>query len=199
MAATTIQDAELRPGFADPVLGSQQCFRAILQAMSRPGMVQALPPYGTAPAGLNAAGAAAVLTLADVDTTLWLDAAAAQAAGYFRFHCGCDIVDDPGEADFALIADPESMPPLESFKAGSDDYPDRSATLILQVEAFDNGGLVYRGPGIRDSVAFSAKPLPDDFADQWRRNMTLYPCGVDLILATDTAVAALPRSSRMES
>lgn len=198
MAMPLIQDTELKPGFDDPVLGSQQCFRAILQAMSRPGKVVQLPPYGAPPAGLSAAAAAAVLTLVDVDTTLWLDAAAAPAAGYFRFHCGCPVVDEPGQADFALIADPTTMPPLAAFRMGSDDYPDRSATLIVKVDGFDTAGPAYRGPGIPDRIGFAPSPLPADFAAQWRRNTMLYPCGVDLILASETAVAALPRSSRME-
>lgn len=198
MVQQTVQDSELRPGFTDPVLDSQQTFRAVLQAMARPGTVVDLPPFGPPPPGLNAAAAATVLTLVDVDTTLWLDNDATDAAGYFRFHCGCSIVETPSAADFALIANPATMPALSAFKAGSDDYPDRSATLILQVEGFGDGGASYRGPGIKDTVTLAPYPLPADFAEQWRRNMALYPCGVDLILAAEAAVAALPRSSRLE-
>lgn len=194
----SIADGDLRPGFADPVLDGQRSFRAVLQAMSRPATVVPLAPFGDSPAGIRAAAAATVLTLVDFDTALWLDDAAAPAAAYFRFHCGCTIVAVPEQADFALIADPATMPPLAAFKDGDDDFPDRSATLILQVEAFADIGARYSGPGIEGTLAFSARPLPGDFVTQWRGNTALYPRGVDLILAGETALAALPRSSRME-
>ncbi|HKD29941.1 MAG TPA: phosphonate C-P lyase system protein PhnH, partial [Xanthobacteraceae bacterium] len=55
-------------------------------------------------------------------------------------------------------------------------------------------GLRLSGPGIRGSCALSAAPLPADFAARMRTNRALFPCGVDIILASDTMLAALPRS-----
>ena len=189
---------DIGAGFADPVFDSQRSFRAVLQAMSRPGTVVMLPPFGTAPAGIRPAAAAVVLTLVDFDTVLWLDPAAQHAGGYFRFHCGCRLADEPGDADFALIADPVGMPRLAEFKSGSDDFPDRSATVILQIDEFAGSAARFRGPGIADCIDFAVRPLPTEFAAQWRDNTALYPRGIDLILAADAAMAALPRSSRME-
>ncbi|MCA3414980.1 MAG: phosphonate C-P lyase system protein PhnH, partial [Roseomonas sp.] len=49
----------LTPGFADPVLDAQASFRAILEAMSRPGRIQRIEARITPPAPLcSAAGAA---------------------------------------------------------------------------------------------------------------------------------------------
>ena len=189
----------LGPAFPEPVLDSQRTFRAVLEAMSHPGMVVSLPPFGSPPPGLAAAAVATVLTLVDFDTPLWLDPAASSAADFFRFHCNCRVAEAPEDASFALIADPSQMPRLSAFRAGSDEFPDRSATLVLQVDAFAEQGRRFRGPGIRNAIAFSARPLPADFDQQWRDNMALYPRGVDLIMASDRAVAALPRSSQMES
>ena len=51
----------LSPGFADPVLDAQASFRAILEAMSRPGRIQRIDARITPPAPLCTAAAAALL------------------------------------------------------------------------------------------------------------------------------------------
>lgn len=190
----------LAPGFRDPVLESQNAFRAVLSAMSRPGRIEPVALQTEPPAPLTAAAAAVLLTLVDMDTPLWLDDAADQPAvrDWLRFHCGCPLSGGPGEAAFALIADPRTMPPLHRFAAGDSDFPDRSATLVLQVQALtDSDGLSLRGPGIETVRQLAAAPLPEDFQAQCRANHALYPCGVDLLLAGPDRLAALPRSIRM--
>ena len=60
-------------GFEDPVLGPQQTFRAILEAMAKPGMLVKINSGLYFPEGLNAASAAVCLTLFDNETPLWTD------------------------------------------------------------------------------------------------------------------------------
>ena len=189
----------LGEGFADPVHDSQATFRAVLDAMAQPGRVVELPARPAPPAPLNAAAMAVCLTLLDFETPLWLDEAAAAAADALRFHCGCPVVAAPDGAAFALIAETRRMPPLDAFDAGLSAYPDRSATLILQVESLRAGdaGVRLSGPGIRTNATLEAAPLPGGFWDQARRNHALYPRGVDVILAAPTALAALPRSTEV--
>jgi alpha-D-ribose 1-methylphosphonate 5-triphosphate synthase subunit PhnH len=70
--------------------------------------------------------------------------------------------------------------------------------LVLRVESFAAGqALMLEGPGIKSRQAFRADPLPDDFAERLRQNRELFPRGVDLILASATEIAALPRSVRL--
>ena len=64
-----------RPGFADPVADAQSCFRAVLDATSRPGTVKAAGTGLRPPVPLDPATAAVLLTLADADTPLGLDEA----------------------------------------------------------------------------------------------------------------------------
>ena len=67
------------------------------------------------------------------------------------------VVNDPQQAAFAIISDPELTPPFDAFVLGTPDYPGRSATLILQIESFDDGRpLTFRGPGIQGSDRFSS-------------------------------------------
>jgi alpha-D-ribose 1-methylphosphonate 5-triphosphate synthase subunit PhnH len=192
----------LAPAFADPVLSSQAVFRAVMEATARPGTIHAAGTGtdATAPAPLGKAAAAVALTLVDYETPVWLDPALAQAAdlaAWFRFHTGAPLVADPGRAAFAFIAAPQAMPEFEAFAQGSMEYPDRAATLVLQVDRLETAGataLRLSGPGIRGIRTLAATPLPTDFAARLRANRALFPRGVDIILAAGATLAALPRS-----
>src|SRR5262245_3407854 len=149
------------PGFAESVDDAHRSFRAALTALSEPGRVVQLPL--ALPAGLPIGPAALglLLALADGDTPLWLDAAAQPAASYLRFHTGAPIVSRPHVARFALVADAASCPSLDAFDAGSDDNPDRSATLVLEVSHLDEGGTrMLRGPGIAGQRRLAVGGLP---------------------------------------
>ncbi len=190
----------LTAGFADPVRASQAAFRAVLDAMARPGTVRPLLAAPPAPPPLSAGAAAIALTLCDHDTPVWIDGdlrANGEVAEWLRFHCGCAVIDDPGRAAFAF-AHGATAPAFEAFNLGTADYPDRSTTLVLQVTTLQSGGsLVLAGPGIRDRNTLDARPLPGDIAARLARNHSLFPRGVDLLLASADAVAGLPRSVRV--
>lgn len=186
----------LATGFSDPVAGSQATFRAAMWALSRPGRVAPLDAGLAPPAPLIPEAAALALALCDYETPIWLDEALAAmpaVAEFLRFHTGATIVSDPAEARFALIAEPMEMPDFAAFAQGTPDYPDASATLIVQVDHF-SGGLLLEGPGIEGRVGFGATPLPADFAARMTANRALFPLGVDLLLAGPGGVAGLPRS-----
>ena len=192
----------LAGGLADPVLHSQAVFRVLLDALSRPGTGRSLPGLVKPPAPLNPAAGAVLATLADADTPVYLDAplAAARSVGaWVRFHTGARVVGSPQEAAFAVIEEPEAMPALSAFGEGTDAYPDRSTTLILQVRSFTGANHVFEGPGIEGERAFGFEPEPPRFREQLAANRDLFPRGVDLILAAPTAIAALPRSTRIVS
>ena len=90
-----------------------------------------------------------------------------------------------------------AVPDFAAFNLGTADYPDRSTTLILQVEKLQpDAGLTLTGPGIRERSRLFADPLPPDIVARLAANRALFPRGIDLLLATDAAVAALPRSIR---
>jgi len=188
----------LAPAFPEPALASQAVFRAVMDALARPGKVTALPRAMAAPAPLSGTAAALACTLLDYETAVWLDAAlseAPQVAEWIRFNTGAAITPDPQRASFAFIADPSSMPAFEQFSLGTDEYPDRSTTLVLQVRGFGNSErLVLSGPGIADRTSLAPEPLPADFCERLAANRALFPRGVDVILVSADSVAALPRS-----
>jgi alpha-D-ribose 1-methylphosphonate 5-triphosphate synthase subunit PhnH len=78
------------------------------------------------------------------------------------------------------------------------EYPDRSSTLVLQVDRFSaDESLCLSGPGIAGIQRLAATPLPKNFRAQLVANRALFPRGVDVILTMDDAVVALPRSVRV--
>ncbi len=192
---------QLMPGFEQPVEQAQQVFRAAMKAMASPGLV--CQTVGVEALGsLQPATLAVALTLLDGDTPVWLDEAAdrTEVRDNLRFHCNCPFAQNPSVTAFAIVANPLMMPALEAFPIGDELYPDRSATLILQVGSLGDGeSFALSGPGIKDKAVLKVEGLPGDFIGQWQQNHALYPCGVDLILTSGHSMAALPRSTRIEA
>ena len=191
----------LAPAFPETVLASQSVFRAVMDAFARPGEIKPLPPAPDPPAPLSATTAAVAATLLDYETPVWLDRHLSQAldvAEWIRFHTGARVTGDPRLAAFALISDAAQAPPFDAFCLGTAEYPDRSTTLVLEVQAFGQGRcLSLSGPGIAGVVSFAAEPLPLDLGERLIANRALFPRGVDLILVAPGAVMALPRSVRV--
>jgi len=182
----------LSPGFADPVLDAQACFRAVLEAMSRPGRVVAAGSALRPPPPLSCAAAAVLLTLADADTPLWSDAGA-DAEAWLRFHCGAPVVAAPGDAAFVLAS--AAPPALAALDAGTEEQPQRGATLVLQVAALDAGhGWRLTGPGIEHAHRLAVAGAPAGFLAAWAENRARFPRGVDVVLCAGDRLAALPRS-----
>ncbi len=193
----------LAPAFAEPALASQALFRAVMAATARPGTIHPLASMVASPSPLSAAAAAVALTLLDYETPVWLDPPLAQnreIAQWFKFHTGAPVTENPREASFAFVSEAALLPDFATFAQGSAEYPDRSTTLVVQVDHFGEGdALELSGPGIAGTRTFSAAPLPADFRLRLIANRALFPCGVDLILVSDNAVAALPRSVRVKA
>ena len=189
----------IQPGFADPVLDSQRAFRAVLDAMAHPGRIVTLAGLD-APPPLAPATAAVCLTLLDFETPLWLDPAAATAdvVAYLRFHCGAPLVDAPPAARFAVIAQWPRMPGLDVWEAGTDERPDLSATLVLQVDGLTGDrGARLTGPGIAGEARLEVTGAPGLWP-MLRANAARFPRGVDVMLCAGVRLAALPRTTRVE-
>lgn len=194
-------DLGLEGGFAEPVLQSQSGFRALMDALANPGTVQKLAMPAAAHGLLTAELASVLLTLADQDTPIWLADALRGADGiepFVAFHTAAPVVDEPGSAVFAFATAAAELPPLDQFNLGTQEYPDRSTTIVLAVPALQGGAdLSIRGPGIKDHGHINPAGLPENFVAQWTANRELFPRGIDLLLVADGAVMGLPRSTRV--
>jgi alpha-D-ribose 1-methylphosphonate 5-triphosphate synthase subunit PhnH len=186
----------LSPGFADPVLDAQAAFRAVLEAMSRPGRVVVAGQGLRPPAPLMPAAAAVLLALADADTPLWCDAGA-DVEAWLRFHCGAPFVAAPMAAAFVLAG--AAPPALDALGAGSEEKPQHGATLVLQVASLEAGtGWRLTGPGIEREHRLAVRGAPAGFVAAWAANRAGFPRGVDVVLCAHDRIAALPRSVAIE-
>lgn len=193
--------APIPAGFADPTLDSQAVFRAVLTALARPGQVVAADVSESPPPPLMPATAAIGLTLFDLSTPVWVapDLASPSATEYLAFHTGCTLAPAPEAAAFAILAGDDILDDLPRFALGTPEYPDRSSTLIVQVETLTAGhGLRLTGPGIEHEHRLSVTGVASGFWDFVRRNAQLFPLGVDFILVAGDRLACLPRTTRVE-
>jgi alpha-D-ribose 1-methylphosphonate 5-triphosphate synthase subunit PhnH len=189
----------LAPGFADPVHDTQVVFRTLLDALSRPGSVgvveNVLPEVQATRAEL--AAFAALLTLCDYATPVWLAQPDTALSSALRFHTGAPLVNEPGQAAFAYIHDASAMPALESFALGAAESPEQSVTLLIRVEALTGGApVVLSGPGIQHTATIAPLGLPEHF---WRERAALaplFPCGIDCYLVCGNTLIGLPRTTQ---
>ena len=191
----------MRPAFADTVMDSQRTFRAVLDALARPGTVVTLGKGLEPPPPLHRAAAAFALAFLDLETPLWVDVTVGtEARAWLGFHCGVPIVEPATAARFALIADTPRMPALGVFDRGSDERPDRSATVVMQVTALRAGcGRRISGPGITGEARLDVSGLGERFWADLSENHRLFPRGIDLVLTAGVELAALPRTTRVEA
>jgi alpha-D-ribose 1-methylphosphonate 5-triphosphate synthase subunit PhnH len=193
--------AELPAGFADKVLSAQTTFRSVMSAMARPGSVQRIAVAAGAPHPLMRGSAAIALTLFDHDTPIWLDQRMSETSNvtkWLKFHTGAPVIADSSICHFALIGDAGALPALDRFAFGSNEYPDRSTTLIMQVESLTQGeNFELRGPGIDGTAVVRATIQPSDLFERLTINATLFPRGIDVVLVHDDTIVAIPRTTRL--
>lgn len=188
------------PGFYDLVHDSQDTFRVLLNALSRPGTIKEIDVKLTPPSGLNVACAAACLTLFDLETIIWLQPRLdEEIKNWLLFHTGCRFIEDTKQADFAVIGDINNMPPLSQFKQGTPVYPENSTTLLITVEEKDfsltSSNLpILTGAGINQQITMPIN-LSDSFWQQWQQNYNSYPLGIDIYFFSENKIIGLPRTS----
>lgn len=197
--------ADIPPGFDNPVLESQAVFRAVLQSMALPGTISPLKSAPRAPAPMSSASAAVCLALVDIDTPLWLSPSAsggAELETYLKFHCGCPITRNKQNAAVALILDGRRLPDLGAFNQGEQEYPDRSCTMVIQVDDLQQsdtpvpGGVRLSGPGIPGDTFLRVDGLSSRFWPQFLANHHCFPLGFDVIFTALCGVACLPRTTK---
>ena len=183
----------LSGGFTDAPVQAARAFRVMLDVLARPGVIAPIAG-ATPPAPVSVAAGTALLVLADSGTPLHLAGLCDTAAmrDWVRFHIGAPLV---GATDAAIaLGRWDDLCPVTRFNPGLPDYPDRSATLIVEMDDLHNTGPRLTGPGIATTASLS---LPELAAFQ--ANRALFPLGFDCFLTCGDQIAGLPRSTRVEA
>ena len=187
-----MQADTLSGAFAAPPVDAAHAFRAVMRVMARPGTIEAVTG-AIPPAPLSVAAGTVLLTLCDPETPLHLagEADCESVHDWITFHTGAPLV-ARADAMFA-IGRWHALMPLDDYARGTSEYPDRSATLIVEMDRLEASGACLSGPGIKDTAALS---LPEIAAFQ--ANARQFPLGLDFLFTCGDRLAALPRSTRVE-
>jgi len=191
----------LVPGFDEAVRDAQATFRVMLDVLARPGSVGSIDVAldDDALARWPASAFAALLTVADFSTPVWLQQRDEALAEAIRFHTGAPIAETSEAAAFAYIADAAALPAPDAFALGTPEEPQGSATLIIRVDAFEGGRpLTLTGPGIQSSLQVAPVGIADSFWQARAALAPLAPCGIDCYLVCGRSIMGIARTTRVE-
>lgn len=186
-------------GFADPARDGARSFRAALAAMAQPGAVSEIGLPSDPPPPLSHAAAALLLTLTDTAASVWLarDCHTDAVAAFLRLHCGAPPAATARDAAFAA-GRWDALRSAGPWRMGDPDYPDRSTTLIVEVDDLSSEeGMRLTGPGIRGEARLGVAGVDRDFWAMLAANAKTAPLGLDVFLTAGRKLAALPRSVRI--
>jgi alpha-D-ribose 1-methylphosphonate 5-triphosphate synthase subunit PhnH len=194
------------------VAQSQLVFRAVMEALARPGTVGLLPVQedagGPPPALLP------LLALADLGTPACVLADTDEWAGVVRAMTSAPAA-RLDQARLVAALRPVSDDELASLRTGTQEAPEDGALAFLSVagirplpdgESLDGEGpsdgrlLQLSGPGIPATAALLVTGLAPGFVAVRRELTRLFPAGADLVLVTpEGQVAGLPRTTLIDS
>ena len=84
------------------------------------------------------------------------------------------------------------VPDLAQFSNGTHEYPDRSATLVIQAEQLRSDlGVTLRGPGIQSEHRLGIAALGAEFWQQMIASRHDFPLGIDVVFVGPGTIAAL--------
>ncbi|MBL1118048.1 phosphonate C-P lyase system protein PhnH [Streptomyces sp. 110] len=188
--AELVTAAKLRPAQAQGV------FRAVLDALARPGTVTRFPSdaLGVVPSALLP-----VLALADLGTGVHI----LEEDGSRRWSDVVSVATNAPavpleKARLAAAVRPVAAEEIPRLARGTAEAPEDGAVLCLPVAALEGGASAWRlsGPGVPGERDIAPRGVPDGFVAARAEAVGGFPAGVDLLLATpDGRVMGLPRST----
>lgn len=172
---------------------SQAVFRAVLQAMARPGEIFRIPP-SVAPDIPTAL--LPVLALADLSVPVCVLSADPRWAALAVHETGATI-GSPGRARLVAALDGLEPSQLRVLATGSPAAPEQGAQVFVAVSGFGGpGGPGLSGPGIAGERTLPVRGLPGGFWAARDELVRDFPAGIDLVfLAPDGQLSAVPRST----
>jgi len=179
----------------DPVHDTRACFRALVDATSRPGTIQSV--------AVDPADHAVIATLVDHEVSLATtdDAIAGALASEGR------LTETAPEAADIVHATVPTDGDVREYDRGTLEEPSDGATVVYRVDSLSEDAetapehwtvLRVSGPGVPGERTVAIEGFPTEEAQALADAQSTYPRGVDAILTTRDRIVALPRSVTLE-
>jgi len=204
---TQLKDLSNIPaGFANEFHTSQLVFRTALKALSYPGRVIEMEHDAITPSDANPVASGLLLALLDSETSLWCSnpSTMCAAADWLQFHTDCSVLTSPESADFLWVKNIRDLPNLKDCKLGTDQYPDKSATCVIEVPHLREESpwpFTLKGPGIQFEEHLHIQGWEEkdheEFLKFWKANNLLFPCGIDIFFCDGHSLLGLPRTTQL--
>lgn len=185
----------------DPVLRHTAVFRRLLQVSSRPGNVVSLADLirpDQLIKTLNPLIELITLTLCDVETSFCFSSN--QTAAHQLAQLSASHLVSPEQADLIVILlGDDPLPLIETAKTGDLISPDRSASLLIEVEKLSaDQDYALSGPGIKDITHMGITGLDRAWVQAFTDKNSEFPCGIDLFLIDQYAnLSAIMRTTKV--
>lgn len=196
-----VQETFKESGFSD-VFDSQKNFRAIMDAMSRPGKIKKLTEHKfiNYPDNFNPYVLSVLKTLGDNSVSF---CAPIDALGYIEVNT-LMTPKSYKNADYPVFYGDCYLKEMVNVKTGTAEFPEDSATLTIPVWEIKEGTLFdlsvrLKGPGIKEFNDITIKGLDIRYIEAIKELNSSYPLGVDVILVgPGGSIACISRTTKLE-
>ena len=185
--------------FSQSCLDNHECFRILLNSMSRPGKIFQLPDatednFVTTVFRL-------LDTVLDQQVSCCLLDGNKELENQLKLRTGTHVT-DAESADFLLALSGDSCGKSLTAKRGQLDFPDEGATILFGVNQLSDGtattGVRLFGPGIKDNIYPKICGLAAQELNQLKEVNAEYPLGIDCIFIDQNGqLMSIPRSTRI--
>ncbi len=184
------------------IFDAQEYFRIILDCMARPGKINNLGEIRIqAPEGFNPASALVAFALLNRDVTFFSVANPDVINEYMlvNTHAAPSEVE---KADFVFMNGSGNGEILLQTNVGILEYPEKSATIIIDVENVHDKPkdqtfeIILRGPGVETEKKIYVRNISLSVLQALKEQNSEYPLGIDAILTDrDGNIVCIPRSN----
>jgi alpha-D-ribose 1-methylphosphonate 5-triphosphate synthase subunit PhnH len=192
--------------FFDEVFDAQEQFRNILEAMSRPGLIQKINNFEfIPPVTIHKASAIIAFSLLNADVSFAVindDQKITEA--YIKLNTNATVA-TIDKADYIFINGNNSGDFLWDVKQGNLSYPEDSATVIIDVATIhlspnkNSVALICKGPGVATENIVYISGLEITLLEKVKELNQEYPLGIDvMIVDVNNCLIGLPRSNHFE-
>lgn len=171
---------------------AQTVYRAVLEALSRPGSVRQLPE------SLYPAALLPVLALADLETGVHVvESTGNEWAPITAVATGAPAR-EVGEAKYVVVLDPAAAAyAVRGATAGTAQSPETGATVVIAVDSIAGGAPVrLTGPGVATEIECAPAGVDPVVWAVRETRIASFPAGVDLLfVGRDGRLIGVPRTA----